>query len=137
VSLLLLLSTPYHEDLLLQAERLVQVGHLEAAVVLSQMAAEIRTEQAFLALATQRGIPELADLFAALLPSFNLGNERVRSVFETLSKNRFSQQPIWTPFKEHVSRRNAVVHKGLRVSVDQARESIAAVTDLIRHLDSM
>jgi hypothetical protein len=71
----------------------------------------------------------------ALLPSYNLGNERVRKLYEALSRDdALVKQEFWDPFTRHVRRRNDVVHRGERITVEDARESIAVVRELLAYL---
>ncbi len=47
-------------------------------------------------------------------PNCNQGNEGVRTPYEALCKEPISQQPFWSRYKEHVTRRNEIVHAGER-----------------------
>ena len=57
----------------------------------------------------------------SLLPrNYDLGNERARALYVLLSKDKIQAQPLWSDFKQHVTLRHDIVHKGKRATAQQA-----------------
>jgi hypothetical protein len=138
--LLFLFHQPSYDRILLDAARrslgTAKQGDFEIAVVTAHMAAEIVTEQTFTALLQHRRVADLDPVLRDLLPSYSLGNEKVQAVYEALSGDTIGQNAFWERFKRHAVRRKRVVHDRLRVSRDEAEESVAAVSELVNHLRS-
>ena len=107
----------------------------EIAVILSQMACEIVCELAFTAVVAKKKVSGLQTTVDELLPSYNLGAERVRKAYVALSGDKITTQPYWADFKAHVKRRNQIVHKGARATPVDAEESIAVAKSLVSHLE--
>jgi hypothetical protein len=139
MSLLLLFNQgpPYESILLTAANGAIERGgggDYAIAVVTAQMAAEIVTEQTMRVLLRHRGVEELDEPLEGLLSSYSLANDRLRSVYEALSGDPIAQASFWPAFKEHATRRGAVVHRGQRVTEAEARASVDAVSRVIAHL---
>ena len=124
----------YFEILDNTAKRLINEGHHEMAVVAAQTACEVFSELVITATFKNQNIGHLSEPVEALVPNYNLGNERVRKLYEALCKDPISQQPFWSRYKAHVKRRNGIVHEGKRTDKAGAEESIKAVEDVIHHI---
>lgn len=128
---------PYTQRLLETAESLVERKEYSVAVVTAHMACELAAELAFARAFTARKIQELADPVMDLLPSNNLGNERVRKLFDALAGGELATKPFWIAFKASSERRNKAVHHGGSLSEQEARDSIAAAKQLIAHVNTI
>lgn len=124
----------YFDALIATAKRLRDQGDNEMAVVAAQMACEVYIEIVMTAMFEARKIDHLAEPVEDLMPSYSLGNAKVRKLYEALCDDHISQRPFWSNFKEHTSRRNKIVHGGKRVNQAQAEASIKAVEGVIQHI---
>jgi hypothetical protein len=134
---ILLQGSPYERVLLDFAKRAAargEDGDHEVAVVTAQMAVEVMIEQTIGGLLRSRGLEDLDEPLSDLLPSYNIGNERVLRLYDALSGEQIQNEAFWPNFKEHVKRRNQIVHRGMRASRQDAEESIAAVEAVLAHL---
>ena len=75
------------EILLEAAKRLRDDGHPEAAIVTAQTACEVCTEIVLTATFRRRGIDYLSDPLGRLLHTYNVGNERVRRIYEAVTND--------------------------------------------------
>jgi hypothetical protein len=139
VSLLLLFNNhpPWYRSLLESANRLMSDGQREIAVVTAQMACEIYTETAFSTLFRKKAVQYLEDSIAGLLPSYNLGNDRVRNLYVALTGDNIQDQPFWSRYKSAVSLRNGAIHRGERVSEIQAQDALRAFEEVVHHIESV
>ena len=138
MSLLLLFNQPpYYRLLLDTARQLLQQNHREIVLVTAQMACENYTEQIFVAAYHKKGIAYLEQPIDDLVPSYNLANEKVRSLYVALTGDRIHDQPFWPKYKELVTLRNKVMHSGARVSKDQAEEACKVADQLVTHLTAI
>ncbi len=120
------------------AQQWHEQGHYKEAIVLLQTGAELFTEQVFSQLCRQRHIEYLrSQLERLLFNNYNLGHDKVVSLYETLSEDEIRRQPFWPAFKEHTERRNDIVHDGREVSQEESERSIAAVQALIVHVSQV
>ena len=102
----------------------------EWVVVLAQTACEVYVRDILDRRAAQLG--EAAVERVAQLPSCNLDNERVRSVFEEMTGYTPPQETEWwSDYQAHVQRRHRVVHAGARVTRADAESSIRAAEAMI------
>jgi hypothetical protein len=124
----------YPDALLTAAQELVQTGQYSIAMVVAHMACEISVEQVISGAFTARGIEYLEDSVTNLLPSYNVSNDRVRSLYNAVTGDQIEKQSFWQNFKESAKRRNEAVHKGRRISKDEAEASLTAATELVTHL---
>ena len=138
MSLLLLFNQlPYHLALLDTARELLRANHRENAVVTAMIACEIFTEQVFSAVYRKKGLAHLEDPIHALHNNYSLGNERMRDLYVVLTGDEIQLQPFWSKFKEAASRRNRVVHKGHRVSSEEAQDTCDIARQLVAHLETV
>jgi hypothetical protein len=125
--LLLFRVVPYEEALLMAARSAVERGDdgdYEVAVVISQMAAEIASEQVMTAYLGRKQVPELAEALAGFVTSYSLANKRVLKLYNALTEDPVQQEPFWAAYKAHAKTRGAVVHRGERVDKAMAEASV-------------
>jgi hypothetical protein len=136
MSLLLLFNQlPYHRELLDSARRLAANGDHEISVVTAQMACEIFVEQAFVRLYEKKGLVHLEGPIDDLIPSYNLGNDKVRALYRALTGDDVAAASFWPDFKELVKIRNSAVHGGRRVQRSEADGASIAAEKLVEHVD--
>jgi hypothetical protein len=119
------------------ARQLRNDGYYAAAIVTAQTACEVCTEVVLTeALHARVGDEAVADyITGSLRDNHNLLNGRVQKLYEVLFGHRIQEyQPLWQSFKDHVKRRNDIVHQGDEATVQGADDSIAAVDKVIQHL---
>ena len=137
MSLLLLFNQPpYHRVLLDSARRLAENGDHEISVVTAQMACEIFVEQAFVRIYAKKGLVHLEGPIDDLIPSYNLGNDKVRALYSALTGDNVTAAGFWPDFKELVKLRNGAVHSGRRVQRSEADTGCIAAEKLVEHVDA-
>jgi hypothetical protein len=117
-----------------EVERLIREKRYELAVLLSQTLLELRVEAEFVDYFKTIGEERLGSAALDLLPSYNIGNGRVRGFFERLidEKLRDANAEAMASLRAHVERRNRIAHRGEQVSETEARESLSAVLTVTR-----
>lgn len=121
--------------LLQAAKDLRDNDHHEAAIVTAQTACEVCTEILLTVALRKRGVEYLSDPLDRLLPNYNLGNERVRKVYEAITDDLLTADAArWSKFQQHVKKRNGVVHRGEAATRAEADASISVVEDVIDHI---
>ena len=138
MTLLLLFNQPlYHQVLLDTSQRLITEGEYQVGVVTAQMACEVYTEQIFAEMFKKKKLVFLEEAVGSLLPNYNLGNDKVRKFYTALSGDAIQDAPFWLKFKEGVTLRNGAVHRGSRITKQQAEDSYQAFEDLINHVKAV
>jgi len=127
-------TTTYPEALLTTAQRLIADGEFSIAVVVAHMACEISAERALSRAFAAKGIGYLEESVEDLLPGYNLANDRVRNLYNTVTGNEIQKQSFWQAFKESATRRNRAVHMGRIVTKAEAEASFKAASDLVAFL---
>ena len=128
------MTTTYPEALLTTAQRLIADGEFSIAVVVAHMACEISAERALSRAFAAKGIGYLEESVEDLLPGYNLANDRVRNLYNTVTGNEIQKQSFWQAFKESATRRNRAVHMGRIVTKAEAEASFKAASDLVAFL---
>jgi hypothetical protein len=124
-----------HEVFLATAEGFLGDGHFDPAVVSSQTACELATELALWYWFGRKGKgAQVAEPVMDLFQSFNLGNERLLRIYVALSGDTIQERPFWPRFKEHVRRRNEIVHRGYRSSEAEAQTSVEIAREFVTHI---
>lgn len=131
---------PYHEELLAAADRYIAAdgeADRQVAMVLAQTAAEIRVEQAFDVL-RQRIQPVALREWTKrpLRPGYTLRNDDVKLLWNALSGRKISQGQVWADYVAVIKLRGEVVHKGRRVSSEEAREAVRAVRAFLARVEA-
>lgn len=127
-------STPYHQRLIEQARRWIKAGEFNVAIVVLQTAAEIKTEQVFDAILSEKRLTELKKPISELTASYNLGNDKVRNLYVALTGDKVQGRDFWHDFKLHGQVRRRVVHGKYKATSQEAQTSLTAVKDLVTHL---
>lgn len=128
---------PYSKALLETAKRWIRRGDNEKAVLAAQVACEIHAEQVFAAMFARRGIGFLEESLQDLLPAYNLGIDKVCTLYGALLGDKLQDAPFWPKFKQHIERRNDIVRNGKKASHQEAEESCRAVSELIQHIENV
>jgi len=126
-----------YDALLQHAQKCLEENQPECAVVFAQAACEIHTEQIMRELLVRKSAELLADPVFDLLPSFNICNARLRRIYTSLSNDDIGNATFWNSLNMHYKRRNAIVHKGQRCPLNEARESLKAVKEYIDHVNEL
>jgi len=117
------------------AHQQCDTGDFQETIVLAQTATELFAEQVFDYLFRKREIVYLQLPVERLLyRNFNLAHGKVVGLYEALSEDKLTRQPVWSDFKAHTEIRNDVIHQGREIDAAQARRSIAVVEKLIDHI---
>jgi hypothetical protein len=98
------------------------------------MACEVFIEQSFTVIFRHRGVQYLEKAVEELLPSHNLNNHRVRSLYVALTGDRIQDAPFWPAFAEASALRNRLVHQGERATLEHAKNACDAVRNLTQHV---
>ena len=107
------------------------------ALVPSHTAAELCTEATIATLLTRRNLGALTEALWGIFRATDICDDRLRGVYLALSADQQLEDPkgFWPKFKESRKLRHGVVHKGEPCTMQQARDSVEAVTQLIKHLE--
>lgn len=112
-------------------------GRYEVSVVTAQMACEICTERVLRAYFKSSGAGFIEDAIDALLPSYNISNEKVRKVYIALTADQIQNQFFWQEYKTLVLIRNKAVHAGSRVQESQAQMVLRVARLVVKHLQTV
>lgn len=125
--------------LLKSAEELLDVGFPAAAVVVAVTACETIVARAITLGFQRKKVPELEATFDQFINNYNLANDRVRMLYTALTSDSaiHDDQPLWEKFKKAVSCRNDVVHKGIHVEQEDAKQHIEVVERVVRHVEAV
>jgi len=130
--------TLYHEELLDVSRRLIEEAQDEyqLAVVMAQAACEVFTEQIISAL-IDRVEPESLRtwIHERVTRPNDLSESRVQELYLGLTGHKIDTgQGLWQEYVTHTKRRHRVVHRGVKVSKDEARHSHDTARKVIDHL---
>lgn len=117
------------------AEEMYDKEHYDFTVVAAQTACELLVEGAIQFAVSRHATDRLAQVIPDLLTSYAMLDQRGPKVWEAVT-GRSIREPkaVWDGYRAHVERRNALVHKGARVTRDEAAESLTATRDFARHV---
>jgi len=124
----------YPQALLTLAQKYIDDGGFQMATVVCHMACEIAVERALSAGFVARGIADLEEPIEKLLNGFNMGNDRLRKLYTTLTKDEIQNEPFWAEYKASAERRNAIIHRGATVDKPTAEKSLATAKSFVAHL---
>jgi hypothetical protein len=130
----LVLIMPVYARLLMDANLSLPESP-EMAVVLAHSAAELCTEAHITSLLDQRGVGNLTEPVLDIFNSYDICNDKLRAIYIALTGDKISEALFWHGVKESKKRRNAVVHRGKACTVDDAKATVKAMTDLVYHMD--
>jgi hypothetical protein len=115
---------PLHERLVEDAIELLSAGKPELAVVRAQTGCEVLSNDVLADLLRQRGADVLVDAIGKRAP---LATPPGQALFTWLTDEQIEQEkPMWPNYKEHLTRRNDIVHRGIEVTEAQAQASLDA-----------
>lgn len=127
-------SEPYF-NILAAAKSRHEEGNFQEAVILAQTAVEIFMERIYDRLFAKRNITDLQLPIERLLyRNYNLGHDKVVSLYEALANDEIRKAPFWPSFKMHNELRNDVVHQGRLVTKEESAKSMAVIDELIAHV---
>ncbi len=131
------------EELLALAEAQLAAGHLDVAVVISQIAVEAVAEVAFFTL-FGLNLPQSTDTMLTVLPDRSFMQNGTRRLWEDLTGDRLSKAPHWKNYSRHIERRNRAAHgstHGLAgtspITEKEAKESLDATRGMVEHLQKV
>jgi hypothetical protein len=84
-----------------------------------------------------RDLGGLRAIVTGEIRTYALGDDRSRLLWKELTRDDITQAPCWREYKQHVARRNNILHRGVGASRDEASASLAAVKQMIEHLDGL
>ena len=112
-----------------EAEDLIDAGQYGLAVVAAQIHFEVQLRALLEEAAGANPHPWSVRLLKGR-GGVELKREPLLAVIELLLDVDVTQLPEWQRFNAHLDRRNAVVHKGQAVELNQAKDSVAVVREL-------
>ena len=126
--------TAYPEALLAIARGLIADEEFSVAVVVAHMACEISVERALSRAFAAKDTGFLGESAAELLPCYDLANDRVRSLYNAVTRKEVQEQSFWPAFRDSATRRNQAVHEGRILTKAEAEASLKAASDLVAFL---
>ena len=127
----LLMFDPKSGDFFQIAERLYDEGNYLYAVVAAQTAFELYMEGVFEYVLHLRSTVEIGAAIGEMIRSYNLDDKRVRSLWEGFTGHKLTEDAkTWDAYKAHLARRHGLVHRGERVTKEEAAASLIAVNEL-------
>jgi hypothetical protein len=124
----------YPQSLLAAAKSLIDMNHFGISVVVMHMACEIATDRTISEYLIKNGIQYMEESINDLINGYNLANPRIRNLYTALTGDDIQNKPFWQQFVESAKRRNNIIHKGLIIGESEAKDSYAAVSDILKHL---
>lgn len=128
--------TRYSTILLQQAQRFIDGGDYGAAVVFAHVGCEVAAERALGGAFSARGIADLEEPVEAFMNGYSLANRRNRDLYNALAGVSLQTQPFWSQFCASATRRNAIIHGGMKIEKkSDAEDSLKACTELVAYLN--
>lgn len=117
------------------AEEMYDGGHYDFTVVAAQTACELLMEGAIQFAVSRHATERLAQVIPDLLTSYTMLDQRGQKVWKAVTgRNIREPKSVWEGYRAHVERRNALIHKGARVSREEAAQSLGATRDFCRQV---
>jgi hypothetical protein len=126
----------YSQVLLSDARRYFDDEQYSVAVIVAHMACEVAAARKMSGAFAARGVADLQDPVFDLLAGYNLGNERTRKLYTSLTGDEIQKQAFWPAFKKSADQRNTIIHRGTKASKAEAEQSLAATAAFVQHLGS-
>lgn len=113
-----------------EAADMIEQQRYELAIMTAQIACEIEIQDA---IEKAADAPEgsLARMAIDAPRSYSLTDRRAREVFKTLLGQTPTEQGFWAGYRDHVERRNNVVHRGARVTRPEAVASVFVAEEMV------
>lgn len=127
----LLIFDPKSGDFFQIAERLYDEGNYLYTVVAAQTAFEMYMEGVFEYVLKLRSTAEIGETIGEMIRGYNLMDSRIRKLWKGFTGHSLTEdRSTWDAYKAHLHRRHGLVHRGERVSKEEAEASLKAVNDL-------
>lgn len=127
----------HHRVLLERARRLQERREWDLATVVAQTAFEVRVAQVVYERLEARSLGGLRAHITSHIRSYSLLDDRTQKLWDELTEDAIKQADSWAQYRDHVGRRNAVVHQGIDVTEADAAASLAAVDAMIAHIEQL
>ncbi len=113
-----------------EAADMIEQRRYELAVIAAQTACEVVIGEA---IESAVDAPEgsLAQMAIDGARSWSLRDTRARKIFAATLGKTPTQEEWWRDYRDHLDRRNNIVHKGAKVSEASARRSLGVAEDLV------
>jgi hypothetical protein len=112
--------------------------HHGLAVVLAHTACEVAVQRALSKAFAKRGVPDWEKPVLKQLNGYNLSNERNRNFYKALTGDNIGEKATaagwWDDFAKSAERRNAVAHKGAKVTKADATASVDVAEKFVAHV---
>jgi hypothetical protein len=127
----LLMFDPKSGDFFQIAERLYDEANYLYTVVAAQTAFELYMEGVFEHVLHLRSTVDIGAAIGEMIRSYNLDDKRIRSLWEGFTGHKLTEDDkAWNAYKAHLARRHGLVHRGERVTKEEAAASLIAVNEL-------
>jgi HEPN domain-containing protein len=123
-------------ELLNRADQLFEQGHYDLAVIVAQTACEVLVADAMRTLVEGHALDDLSPWLIGRFSSYTLVDDATRNLWNKLTETQIQNRDWWSAYREHVRRRNGIVHAGDRVDADAARSSLDAAHELFAFIDA-
>jgi Tfp pilus assembly protein PilX len=137
VGSLVTVLTPMSHSLLAQARIVANQNQQQFAVVLAQVACELRTEEAIIDLMRLRKAEVLSEALLGIFDTKSMADDRLRKVFIALACDDPAQAAWWSDWKESRKLRHGVAHRAASVTADQAALAIESADKFIAHVTNV
>lgn len=131
----LLVEASRDRQLLGRARELLASGENELAVVVAQTACELVVADALRSLLVAHVSDELRPWAVARVKAFTLIDDATRELWARVVGSRIQDEAFWAGYRQHVARRNDVVHAGGRVEPGAAEASLTVAESLFDYVE--
>jgi HEPN domain-containing protein len=118
-----------------EAQRLFDRGDDALAVVVAQTACEVLINDVLVSLVQPHVTDEVWPWVAGRVRSFTLIDDQTKDLWRRVAGSSIQDQPFWPEYRRHVTRRNAVLHRGESVSTSDAQKSLDVAEALIGYVE--
>jgi hypothetical protein len=122
-------------ELLDRGDELFAQKHYDLAVIVAQTACEVLVADAMRSLLEGQASEDLLGWLMSGVSSYTLIDDSTRKLWNKLTDTEIQTEGWWENYREHVKRRNKIVHAGERVDADAARSSLAAARELFSFIE--
>lgn len=130
-----LVHWPRHYALLSSAYAMREREENAHAVVAAQAACEVCAERAIGDLLRRRKLGPFQEIVLEYAANYSMLRGPSQEVWLALTLERFTAAPGFAEYKEHVERRNKIVHKGADVTWVEAEASLAAARGFLDYVE--
>lgn len=130
-------KVPPHRRLLANAERALEKGDYESAVITAQTAYEVFFQRAISVLLVPAGGERLQSAISGMVSSYSPYNGRLTKLYRSLTGDRLDQTPFWAGLLAMCDTRNDVIHRGIAASQEQALQGIEASRSFMIHVEGV